>query len=148
LQRPVESAQYVSIKYTGAWRRPASNRRSAASAIPTTTRSPKRSNGPYKAEVIHPRGPLQSFEAAELDTLEWVDWFNNRTLLAPIGNIPPAEAEARYYALIEAPHGGAIRNGLRRIRGGSIPSIGAKLRPKQIWDRTLHHPLWITDRLS
>jgi putative transposase len=36
-------------------------------------------------------------EAVEFATLEWVDWFNNRRLLEPIGNIPPAEAEARYY---------------------------------------------------
>ena len=37
-------------------------------------------------------------EAVEFATLEWVDWFNNRRLLEPIGNIPPAEAEASYYA--------------------------------------------------
>jgi hypothetical protein len=36
-------------------------------------------------------------------TLEWVDWFNNRRLLEPIGNIPPAEAEQRYYAMLEHP---------------------------------------------
>ena len=39
-----------------------------------------------------------AFEAVEFATLEWVDWFNNRRLLEPIGNIPPAEAEQRYYA--------------------------------------------------
>lgn len=50
-------------------------------------------NGLYKAEVIHRRGPWKSFEAVEYATLEWVDWFNNRRLLEPIGNIPPAEAE-------------------------------------------------------
>jgi transposase InsO family protein len=37
-------------------------------------------------------------EAVEFATLEWVDWINNRRLLEPIGNIPPAEAEAAYYA--------------------------------------------------
>ncbi len=58
-------------------------------------------NGLFKAEVIHRRGPWRSFEAVEFATLEWVDWFNNRRLLEPIGNIPPAEAEARYYDLIE-----------------------------------------------
>ena len=51
-------------------------------------------NGLYKTEVIHRRGPWRSFEAVEFATLEWVDWFNNRRLLEPIGNIPPAEAEA------------------------------------------------------
>jgi putative transposase len=60
-------------------------------------------NGLYKAEVIHRRGPWRSFEAVELATLEWVDWFNNRRLLEPIGNIPPAEAEERYYAMLEEP---------------------------------------------
>ncbi|RVU21605.1 IS3 family transposase [Methylobacterium oryzihabitans] len=54
-------------------------------------------NGLFKAEVIHRRGPWRSFEAVEYATLEWVDWYNNRRLLAPIGNVPPAEAEARYH---------------------------------------------------
>ena len=58
-------------------------------------------NGLYKAEVIHRRGPWRSFAAVKFATLEWVDWFNNRRLLEPIGNIPPAEAEARYYAQTE-----------------------------------------------
>lgn len=58
-------------------------------------------NGLYKAEVIHRRGPWRNFEAVEFATLEWVDWFNNRRLLEPIGNIPPAEAEQRYYAMLD-----------------------------------------------
>jgi transposase InsO family protein len=57
-------------------------------------------NGLYKAEVIHRRGPWRTMEAVEFATLEWVDWFNNRRLLEPIGNIPPAEAEQRYYAMM------------------------------------------------
>jgi putative transposase len=52
--------------------------------------------------VIHRRGPWRSFEAVEFATLEWVDWFNNRRLLESIGNVPPAEAEARYYTQDEA----------------------------------------------
>ena len=60
-------------------------------------------NGLYKAEVIHRRGPWRSFEAVEFATLEWVDWFNNRRLLEPIGNMPPAEAEERYYAMLDEP---------------------------------------------
>ena len=57
--------------------------------------------GLYKAEVIRRRGPWRSLEAVEFATLEWVDWFNTRRLLEPIGNMPPAEAEARYYAEFE-----------------------------------------------
>jgi transposase InsO family protein len=60
-------------------------------------------NGLFKAEVIHRRGPWRSFEAVEFATLEWVDWFNYRRLLEPIGNIPPAEAEERYYAMLDEP---------------------------------------------
>ena len=59
-------------------------------------------NGLYKAEVIHRRGPGRSFEVVEFATLELVDWFNTRRPLEPIGNVPPAEAEARYYAQAEA----------------------------------------------
>jgi len=50
-------------------------------------------------------------EAVEFATLEWVDWFNNRRLLNPVGNIPPAEAEANYYAAQEEP---AMAAGRRR----------------------------------
>ncbi|WP_246748998.1 IS3 family transposase [Rhizobium setariae] len=60
-------------------------------------------NGLYKAEVIHRRGPWRNFEAVEFATLEWVDWFNHRRLLEPIGNIPPAEADKRYYAMLDEP---------------------------------------------
>ena len=60
-------------------------------------------NGLDKAEVIHRRGPWRSFEAVEFATLEWVDWFNHRRLLEPIGNIPPTEAEQRYFAMLEQP---------------------------------------------
>jgi putative transposase len=93
--------QYVSIKYT---------ERLAAAGIEPSVGSVGDSydnalaetiNGLYKAEVIHRRGPWRSVEAVEFATLEWVDWFNNRRLLAPIGNIPPAEAEAAYYAQLE-----------------------------------------------
>ena len=101
LRRPFESAQYVSIKYT---------ERLAEAGLEPSVGSVGDSydnalaetiNGLYKAEVIHRRGPWRSVEAVEYATLEWVDWFNNRRLLEPIGNIPPAEAEAAYYAGVE-----------------------------------------------
>jgi putative transposase len=53
--------------------------------------------GLYKAEVIHHRGPWRQQDAVEYATLEWVDWFNHRRLLEPIGNVPPAEFEAAYH---------------------------------------------------
>ncbi len=93
-------SQYVSIKYT---------ERLAEAGIEPSVGSVGDSydnaladtiNGLYKAEVIHRRGPWRTFEAVEFATLEWVDWFNNRRLLEPIGNIPPAEAEAAYHAML------------------------------------------------
>jgi len=94
-------SQYVSIKYT---------ERLAEAGVEPSVGSVGDSydnalaetiNGLYKAEVIHRCGPWRSFEAVEFATLEWVDWFNNRRLLEPIGNIPPAEAEEQYYAMMD-----------------------------------------------
>ena len=59
--------------------------------------------GLYKTEIVRRRGPWRHLEAVELATLEWVDWFNNRRLLEPIGNIPPVEFEEAYYRTQEAP---------------------------------------------
>jgi len=93
-------SQYLSIKYT---------ERLAEAGIEPSVGSVGDSydnalaetiNGLYKAEVIHRRGPWRTMEVVEFATLEWVDWFNNRRLLEPIGNIPPAEAEERYYAML------------------------------------------------
>ena len=53
-------------------------------------------NGLYKAELIHRRS-WPNRDAVEMATLTWVDWFNHKRLLEPIGNMPPAEAEAAYY---------------------------------------------------
>ena len=78
LRRPVESAQYVSIRYT---------ERLAEAGIEPSVGSVGDSydnalaetiNGLYKAEVIHRRGPWRSFEAVEFATLAWVDWLFNR----------------------------------------------------------------------
>jgi putative transposase len=96
-------SQYVSIKYT---------ERLAEAGIEPSVGSVGDSydnalaetiNGLYKAEVIHRRGPWKSFEAVEFATLEWVDWFNHRRLMGPIGDMPPAEAEERYYAMLDEP---------------------------------------------
>jgi transposase InsO family protein len=59
--------------------------------------------GLYKAELIYKDGPWQGVEQVELKTLDWVDWFNNRRLFEPIGNIPPVEYEAIYYQQQETP---------------------------------------------
>jgi putative transposase len=95
-------SQYVSIKYT---------ERLAEAGIEPSVGSVGDSydnalaetiNGLYKAELIHRRS-WRSFEEVEFATLGWVDWFNHRRLMGPIGNIPPVEAEQRYYASLERP---------------------------------------------
>jgi putative transposase len=53
--------------------------------------------GLYKTELIRRRGPWRNIEAVEYATLDWVDWFNNRRLLEPIGDVPPVEFEQAYY---------------------------------------------------
>ncbi len=60
-------------------------------------------NGLYKAEVIWRRGPWRSIEDVEFATLEWVDWFNNRRIMEPLGDIPPKEFEMMYYEDLERP---------------------------------------------
>ena len=64
--------------------------------------------GLFKTEVIQRKGPWRHLEAVEFATLAWVDWFNTRRLLEPIGYVPPAEYEAQYYA--RASRGGARRH--------------------------------------
>ena len=103
LRRSLESTQYLAIRYTerllGAGIEPSvgSVGDSYDNALAETV------IGLFKTEVIRRRGPWRSMEAVEFATLEWVDWYNNRRLLEPIGNMPPAEAETRYYAQLEAP---------------------------------------------
>jgi len=57
--------------------------------------------GLFKTEVINRLGRWKDVSAVEHATLDWVDWFNNRRLLEPIGNVPPAEAEALYFQQLE-----------------------------------------------
>jgi hypothetical protein len=108
LQRPLESTQYLSMRYT--------DRLTEAGIAPSVgSRGDSYDNalaesiiGLYKAEVIQRKGPWRHLEAVEFATLAWVDWFNTRRLLEPIGYLPPAEYEAQYYA--QASRGGARRH--------------------------------------
>jgi len=59
-------------------------------------------NGLFNAEVIHKDGPWKGLDEVEHATLNWVDWFNNRWLLGPIGDIPPVEYENMYYQQAES----------------------------------------------
>ena len=97
LQPPLDFAQYLSIRYT--------ERLAEAGAVTSVgSRGDSYDNalaesviGLYKTELIRRRGPWKGLDAVEYATLEWVDWWNHRRLLQPIGMIPPAEKEADYY---------------------------------------------------
>ncbi len=96
-------SQYVSIRYTERLAEAGIEPSFGSVGDSSDNALAETINGLFKAEVIHRRGPWRSFEAVELATLTWVDWFNNCRLREPIGNIPPAEAEERYYAMLEEP---------------------------------------------
>ena len=97
LQRPVESAQYLSIRYT---------ERLAEAGIESSVESRGDSYdnalaeaviGLNKTELIHRRGPWRGFDDVEFATLEYVVWFNNHRLLEPLGYLPPGEYEAQFH---------------------------------------------------
>ena len=90
--------QYLSIRYT--------ERVAGAGGVSTVgSRGDSYDNalvesviGLYKTELVRNKGPWRGLDDVEIATLEWVDWWNHRRLLEPIGRIPPAEAEAAYYS--------------------------------------------------
>jgi putative transposase len=97
LRRPLEPGQYLSIRYT--------ERLAQAGAVTSVgSRGDSDDNalaetiiGRYKTELVRRRGPWKGIDQVEYATLEWVDWFNHRRLLEPIGQVPPAEFEATYW---------------------------------------------------
>src|SRR5216684_5169160 len=105
LRRPVESTQYLSIRYT---------ERLAEAGIESSVGSTGDSYdnalaesviGLFKTEEIYRRGPWKGLEDVEFATLEWVAWYNHRRLLEPLGYVPPAEFEEAYYARQATPGG-------------------------------------------
>ena len=89
-------SQYLSIRYT--------ERLAEAGAVASVgSRGDSFDNalaetiiGLYKTELIRQRGAWKGIDEVEYATLEWVDWFNHRRLLEPIGHVPPAEFEAAF----------------------------------------------------
>jgi transposase InsO family protein len=66
--------------------------------------------GLYKTELIRRRGPWKGLDDVEYSTLEWVDRFNHRRLLEPIGDVPPAEFEAAYWSKEGSDEGARLRD--------------------------------------
>ena len=102
LRRPVESAQYLSIRYT---------ERLADAGIDTSVGSVGDSYdnalsesiiGLFKTEVIKFLGPWKSVGQVEWETLKWVDWYNNTRLHSAIGYVTPQEAKEAFYETLNA----------------------------------------------
>jgi len=114
LRRPLDSAQYLAIRYTerlaaaGAVASVGSRGDSFDNALAETV------NGLYKTELIRPQGPWRTAEEVELATLAWVDWWNHRRLHSACNGVPPAEFEAAYYRQLEE---------ASEISSSNIPSL-------------------------
>src|SRR5690606_21165062 len=80
--------------------------------------------GLYKTELIRNRGPWRNLDTVEFATLTWLDWWNNRRILEPIGNIPPAEKETNYYHQnTAATTAGLTYTGLSNTRTHSVTAL-------------------------
>lgn len=95
--------QYLSIRYTERLAEAGIERSVGSVGDAYDNALAETVNGLYKTEVIRSRGPWRNIDEVEFATLEWVDWFNHRRLLEPIGWVPPAEFEAAYYRGQETP---------------------------------------------
>src|SRR5690606_9742914 len=99
---PIGDPQYVSIRYSDRLSEAGINPSVGSTGSAYDNALAETINGLYKTEVIHRRASWKTKAAVELATLEWVSWFNHQRLLESIGDIPPAEAEARYYRQLAA----------------------------------------------
>ena len=105
LPRPIESAQYLSIRYTDRLTETGISPSVGSVGDSYDNALAESVIGLYKTELIHHRGPWRDLDQVEYATLEYVDWFNHRRLLEPIGDIPPAEKEANHYSKPRPPTG-------------------------------------------
>jgi transposase InsO family protein len=90
-------SQYLSIRYSNRLTEAGFNASVGSVGDSYDNAMAESINALYKAEVIYKDGPWRGLEEVERATLTWVDWFNNRRILEPIGDIPPAEYELLYY---------------------------------------------------
>jgi putative transposase len=95
--------QYLSIRYTERLAQAGIERSVGGVGDSYDNALAETVNDLFKTEVIRRRGPWRNIDEVESAVLEWVDWFNNRRLLEPLGYVPPAEYEAVYYRSQETP---------------------------------------------
>jgi transposase InsO family protein len=92
-----KGSQYVSIRYTARLVEAKIQASTGSTGDAYDNALAESINGLFKTEVVYFKGPWKGVEDVEFATLEWVDWFNNRRLLEPIGDVPPVEFERNYF---------------------------------------------------
>jgi len=97
LRRPVESAQYTSIRYTDRLAELGARPSIGSIGDSYDNALAEAVNALYKTELIKRKGPWRNADQVELATLAYIEWFNHRRLHSEIGDIPPAEMETAYY---------------------------------------------------
>jgi transposase InsO family protein len=110
LRPPVESAQYTSFAFTAHLIEAGIDASIGTVGDALDNALMESTIGLYKTELIKKQGPWRTLADVELATAEYVDWFNNRRLHGAIGDIPPAEHEANYYAQTQPPPGAGANN--------------------------------------
>lgn len=110
LRRPIESAQYVALRYTERLKEAGIEPSVGSIGDSYDNALAESINGLFKAEVIYRQGPWRSLEAVELATCRWVRWYNHHRLFGPLGFVPPAEFESVYCARAESVAMGAALN--------------------------------------
>ncbi|OLT33927.1 transposase [Actinomadura sp. CNU-125] len=98
LRRPVEPKQYTSFAFTARLMEAGLDASIGTVGDALDNALMESQIGLFKTELIKPRRPWRGLADVELATAEWVDWFNHQRLHSAIGDIPPAEHEANYYA--------------------------------------------------
>jgi transposase InsO family protein len=106
--------------------------------------------GLFKTEVIQRKGPWRHLEAVEFATLTWVDWFNTRRLLEPIGYVPPAEYEAQHYAQLDTESIGHpdSRCGARRHPHPDTTTNAEAAERLHDFHRTIQNEVQLTERTA
>jgi len=101
LQRPVELAQYVSIRYTERLADVGAAASVGSVADSYDNAMAEALNGTFKAELIEMQGPWRDFGQVERAVSAWVTWYNDERLHSAIDYVPPVEYEQQYWATQE-----------------------------------------------
>lgn len=108
LHRPVESGQYTSIHFAETLQLEGIAASIGSIGDAYDNALAESTIGLFKTEAIRDdspfrTGPLKTTEDVEWVTMGWVEWFNSSRLHTALGDIPPDEFEAAYYAGLDSP---------------------------------------------